>query len=84
MLFVNEFMLPPLHALELFFTVRVIGGSLGLGLDPEMSADEQIIEEVRLMTFAEIKQFPSDEVHALFQYCTTLDDVFQLRGYLGQ
>ncbi|GAB3762585.1 NUDIX domain-containing protein [Spirosoma pomorum] len=84
MLFVNEFMLPPLHALELFFTVRAVGGLLRLGQDPEMGVDEQIIEEVRLMTFDEIKQMPSDEVHALFQYCNSLEDVFQLRGYLGQ
>lgn len=82
MLFVNEFMQPPLHAIELFFTVRATGGSLRLGIDPEMSLDGQIIEEVRLMSFAEIKRYPSKEVHALFQYCNSLDDVFRLRGYL--
>ena len=82
MLFVNEFMQPPLHAMELFFTVHVTGGTLRQGLDPEMGLDEQIIEEVRLMSFEEIKSYPPEEVHALFQYCDSLDDVFQLRGYL--
>lgn len=82
MLFVNEFMQPPLHAMELFFTVRVTGGSLRQGFDPEMSLAGQIIEDVRLMTFDEIKQYPPEEVHALFQYCDSLDDVFRLRGYL--
>lgn len=82
MLFVNEFMQSPLHALELFFTVKATGGVLRLGTDPEMSPDGQIIEEVRLMTFVEIKQYPPEEVHALFRYCNSLDDVFQLRGYL--
>lgn len=82
LLFVNEFMLAPLHAMELFFAVRAIGGSLQQGFDPEMSADGQIIDEVRLLSFDEIKQYPPSEVHALFQYCQSLDDVFRLRGYL--
>ncbi|WP_374191827.1 NUDIX domain-containing protein [Spirosoma foliorum] len=82
MLFVNEFIQPPLHAMELFFAVRATGGSLRLGIDPEMSPDGQIIEEVRLMSFEEIKRYPPNEVHALFQYCNSLDDVFRLRGYL--
>ena len=82
MLFVNEFMQPPLHALELFFTVQVTGGQLRLGTDPEMGQDEQIIDDVRLMSFEEIKQYPPEEVHALFRHCQSLDDVFRLKGYL--
>ena len=82
LLFVNEFMQPPLHALELFFGVHVTGGSLRQGIDPEMSLDDQIIQEVRLMSFDEIKSYPPEEVHALFQYCNSLEDVFRLRGYL--
>lgn len=82
MLFVNEFMQPPLHAMELFFTVQVTGGALRPGFDPEMSLAGQIIEEVRLMNFDEIKQYPPEEVHALFRHCHSMDDVFRLRGYL--
>lgn len=84
LLFVNEFMLPPLHAMELFFEIRATGGSIRQGIDPEMSPDDQIIDEVRLMTFDEIKRYPPHEVHALFQYCQSLCDVFALRGYLHQ
>lgn len=76
-------MQPPLHALELFFAVRAVGGELRQGADPEMEPDQQIIEEVRLMTFDEIKSYPTDEVHSLFRYCHSLDDVFRLRGYLA-
>ncbi|RYF50773.1 MAG: NUDIX domain-containing protein, partial [Cytophagaceae bacterium] len=43
LLFVNEFMQPPLHALELFFRVDALGGQLLAGTDPEMSPDGQII-----------------------------------------
>ena len=82
LLFVNEFMHPPLHALELFFAVHVTGGTLRQGVDPEMDADKQIIDEVRLMSFAEIKSHSPDKVHALFRHCSSLDDVFGLRGYL--
>jgi 8-oxo-dGTP diphosphatase len=82
LLFVNEFMNEPLHALELFFAVRVVGGAIVRGLDPEMSADRQIIADVRLLTFAEIKAYSPDEVHTLFRSCASLDDVFRLRGYL--
>jgi len=82
LLFVHEFVQPPLHALELFFAVRGTGGTLRRGIDPEMDADAQIIDEVRLMTFEEIKRYPPQEVHALFRHCVSLDDVFRLRGYL--
>lgn len=83
MLFVNEFREPPLHALELFFEVRVIGGSIRQGLDPEMSLDDQIIEEVRLMSFDEIKSYPPEQVHTLFHRCHSIEDVFALRGFLA-
>ncbi|GAA4408980.1 hypothetical protein GCM10023187_31570 [Nibrella viscosa] len=84
LLFVNEFMHPPLHALELFFSVQATGGQLRQGFDPEMSLDGQIIEEVRLMTIAEIKSYPPEEVHTLFQQCRSINDVVELTGYLNQ
>jgi 8-oxo-dGTP diphosphatase len=82
LLFVNEFMEPPLHAMELFFRTRVVSGELRLGMDPEMSDSNQIIYEVKLMTMEEIKSFPEKEVHYLFRYCETMEDIFNLKGYL--
>ncbi|GAB3495860.1 NUDIX hydrolase [Spirosoma knui] len=82
LLFVNEFMQSPLHAMELFFDVKATGGFIRQGIDPEMGLDEQIIQDVRLMSFAEIKSYPPEEVHAVFRHCQSLDDVFNLRGYL--
>ncbi len=32
---VHEFVQPPLHAIEVFYEVRAIGGTLALGTDPE-------------------------------------------------
>jgi ADP-ribose pyrophosphatase YjhB (NUDIX family) len=84
LLFVNEFMEPPLHALELFFEVKIIGGRLYLGTDPEMPETTQIIQEVRWMSFEEIKKYPVNEVHSLFSYCDSMAGVYQLQGYLGK
>lgn len=80
--FVNEFLEPPLHAIELFFDVKQTGGSLRMGTDPEMNQDAQLIEAVRFMPFGEIKGLPPEAVHALFWDCDSLDDVFNRRGYL--
>lgn len=83
LLFVNEFMQPPLHALELFFEVKQKGGNLHLGSDPEMTSDNQIIQEMRWMSIEEIKAYPAHEVHTLFRHCESLSDIYQLRGYLN-
>ncbi len=83
LMFVSEFMHPPLHAMELFFNVSIVGGAIKLGYDPEMVEGTQIITEVELMTFQQIKAYPQDEVHRLFQYCDTLDDIYTLKGYLS-
>jgi len=84
LLFVNEFMQPPLHALELFFEVKIKGGKAAVGTDPEMATGQQIIQEMRWMTFEEIKSYPPSEVHGMFEYCHTLADLKHLKGYLCQ
>lgn len=81
--FINEFMQPPLHALELFFEVKITGGQATIGTDPEMPANQQIIEEMRWMTFEEIKQYPISEMHSSFQHCHSLTDLTKLSGYLS-
>ena len=83
LMFVNEFMEAPLHALELFFEVKITGGRLHLGLDPEMTEANQIIQEIRWMSFEEAKRYPVSEVHSMFKYCDSLSDIYQLQGYLG-
>ena len=82
LLFVNEFMQLPLHALELFFEVQVTGGLLRRGTDPEMEPDNQLIEEVQMIRFDELKSYPPNQVHSLFGPCQSIEDVFRRRGYL--
>ena len=83
LLFVNEFMQAPLHALELFFEVKIKGGNLLLGSDPEMTVDNQIIQEVRWMSFEAIRNYPAHEVHTLFKQFESMTDIYRLQGYLS-
>ncbi|WP_338868286.1 NUDIX hydrolase [Spirosoma sp. SC4-14] len=83
LLFVNEFIAPPLHAVELFFRVTITGGKQQLGTDPELEADNQLIDEMKFMSFEEIKHYLPQEVHSIFQQCQSLNDLFRLRGYLN-
>jgi 8-oxo-dGTP diphosphatase len=64
-LFVHEFLEPPLHALELFFSVEAMGGTLRRGHDPELSEQKQLIEEVRFMSPEAVAQVPSEARHAV-------------------
>lgn len=66
-LFTNEYLELPLHAIELFFKVKVIGGRLKKGIDPEMSIEAQIIKDIRFVPFDQIENNESDTFHSLFQ-----------------
>jgi 8-oxo-dGTP diphosphatase len=82
LLFVNEFIGPPLHAIELFFRIDSFEGILTLGDDPEFSKENQIIERVVFMTVEEIKSFPEEAVHSLFSKINSLGEIYDLRGFL--
>lgn len=79
-LFVHEFLEPPLHALELFFSVEAVGGSLRRGYDPELSEQKQLIEEVRFMSPEAVAQVPSDARHAMINRADP-QDLLMRRGY---
>lgn len=49
---INEFVNPPLHAIELFYEVTIISGIPKKGTDPEMQ--EQIISDLRWFNIEEI------------------------------
>lgn len=75
-LFVSEFLQEPLHALELFFEVHLVGGELMKGVDPELPADAQLIQQVAFKSLAELRQEPPRELHHIFQDLIDLDDLF--------
>lgn len=80
-LFTHEYLSPPLHAIELFFSVEVVGGKLQKGLDPEMTADEQIIEAVQYLSPAEIKTEKGEQMHQMLSRIKHPKDLLNLQGY---
>lgn len=49
---INEFIKIPLHAIELFYEVKIESGEVKKGYDPEM--DEQIIKEIKWLAFEDV------------------------------
>jgi 8-oxo-dGTP diphosphatase len=77
---VNEYFEHPLHAVELFFVVNVMGGELKQGFDPELGMNHQIIQEVKYVSFDEITTSDPDIFHSMFQEYKSEHD---FRGFKG-
>lgn len=75
--FVCEFIQQPLHAIELFFEVRITGGVLQRGDDPEFP----IIDEVRFMSPDEISGTPYASLHGIFGLVASPGDLKTLTGF---
>lgn len=80
-LFVYEYRALPLHALELFFTVDSVSGTLITGSDPEMSGEEQLIDEVRFMTPSAIASEQGKQMHDMINRCYHPKELLSWRGY---
>jgi 8-oxo-dGTP diphosphatase len=80
-LFVHEYLKPPLHAIELIFQVRRVGGHLKIGHDPEMKMDEQIIKDVRFVPIDHLELMEKDTIHHLFKNVPKLDFIQQKGSY---
>ncbi|HTF22082.1 MAG TPA: NUDIX hydrolase [Chryseolinea sp.] len=72
-----EFLHEPLHAIELFFWVTRIGGTLQTGQDPELP----LITDVRFMPAHEIAALPRDTLHGILHIAPTQIDLQQLKGF---
>lgn len=59
-----EVIKPPIHAIEFFYQVKIVGGHLQLGYDPETGND--ILKEVKWMCLAEIQSLNSNEMHRYY------------------
>lgn len=80
-LFVHEFLDPPLHAIELFFEVKILKGSISKGTDPEMSPDQQIIDEVLFFPMEALQNQDLNNFHPIFPLVSDLKDLLTLKGY---
>ena len=81
---VHEYLQPPLHAVEVFFHVFNVHGSLRKGIDPELSHTDQIIEEVRYVTFDELLVIPFEHKHPILHHLNSADDLQKLPYYLNK
>ncbi|WP_207430025.1 NUDIX domain-containing protein [Sabulibacter ruber] len=75
-LYMNEFLRPPLHALELFFEVKLVNGTLALGSDPELERHAQLLEEVKFMSIRELFKLKREELHPILHALVNMDDLF--------
>lgn len=76
-LFGCELVKNPLHAVELFFGVKKISGTLKRGYDPEI----QVIDQVQFLTPSAIKNIPAGEVHGIFKMIGDANDLRHLTGF---
>jgi 8-oxo-dGTP diphosphatase len=80
-LFINEYLAPPLHAMELFFEVRQTGGALFAGVDPEMPDENQIIEKTAFLSKEDISHIRKDQLHNIFRNIADPERILQMRGF---
>jgi 8-oxo-dGTP diphosphatase len=76
-LFGCEFIQSPLHAVELFFDVKVIGGELRTGADPEL----QLIRNARLFSPSEVQSIPREQAHGIFRLVADAREISALKGF---
>jgi 8-oxo-dGTP diphosphatase len=79
-LFAAEFIQNPLHAIELYFDVTILSGSMRVGTDPETNA--RVLKEVTYKTWPEVRQLPAAQRHGIFGFASTPSDLRNLRGYI--
>ncbi|MCG8475479.1 MAG: NUDIX domain-containing protein [Cytophagales bacterium] len=82
LLFVNEFLQPPLHAVELNFLVEATGGKLIAGHDPELEKEQQIIREVRFMDIGTVNKLEEGTVNPHLRTCKNREELLKLSGLL--
>jgi 8-oxo-dGTP diphosphatase len=80
-LFTCEFIRPPLHAIEFFFAVTLLGGVVRKGTDPEADAGHQLIADVKFLPWNELKMMDPNAVHGAFRLVDEPVKISDLRGY---
>ncbi|HYG39058.1 MAG TPA: NUDIX hydrolase [Cytophagales bacterium] len=79
--FVYEYLQPPLHAVELFFKVEIIEGTLIKGIDPELSPQNQMIDEVKFCDNDFLNSHSPDYFHGAIGIAQNIEGLLKLKGY---
>lgn len=61
----DEFIDPPLHAIELFYKVNLVSGEPTLGTDPEQKDGLAVLTELNWFSKDEILHYKKDGMHAV-------------------
>jgi len=80
-LFGCEFIQQPLHAIELFFEVTLLSGTISTGNDPESTANQQILQEVKYLQYDELMAIEPDKRHGIFKLAQSSDELKKLTGF---
>lgn len=81
-MFGNQYIKPPLHAVELFFRAEPVGGELKLGHDPEWQHDSNMLASVTWMSWEDIKALPKAAKHHAFHFATSWQALCDLPSWL--
>lgn len=83
LLLVHEHIAAPLHAVELFFRIKSFIGNAEAGADPELSADGQIIREVRFLDWEQIQRYHPGQRHRILNMAASIEGIFELNKYIS-
>ncbi|MEX2640327.1 MAG: NUDIX domain-containing protein [Balneolales bacterium] len=61
--YIHEFIDPPLHAIEFYYDCHKTGGRLKTGHDPEHEMGNQLLQDVRFIALAELRDLPVVPAH---------------------
>lgn len=76
----NEFIKPPLHAVELFYEISTNKAQIVKGKDPELK-NVEIIDTVDLLTWDQFKTLPSNHLHSLLLKIGDFQDLLKPETY---
>ncbi len=82
-LFVQEYIQNPLHAIEIFFEVKIKNGTPTLGFDTELAASEQVLNEIAWLSFEDLQKLPKDSLQKGLLPDQNLQELFEKRNYLA-
>jgi len=80
-LFVHEYLDPPLHGIELFFLVKISGGKLTKGSDPEIPLTDQILTEAKFVDLKSMQSSDNESLHYVLQKSKDLKTLINQKGY---
>jgi len=78
---INEFQANNLHSIELFFLVSRQSGDLKKGSDPELNAAQQIIKDVKFVTFKELAVIDEKKKHNILQGSVNEEYILNMKGH---